>query len=159
MKIRELLRTEVWSKKTSRRVLIGIGIVLVGFGSWVAIELCWLSPGERDAARIALAQIDSLQRIDSIRDDDFSAGDKQAARSVEIAKQTAWTERDKDITELLSMFLGFTQIDREDLQKRKLLQQTDPPEAHRGQEFALEMETMGKGIRLGVQLRLHRALD
>jgi hypothetical protein len=61
MKIRELLQTELWSKRTSRRILVGIGILVVGFFFWCAIEQYVLTPGERSAARAALVKVDELQ--------------------------------------------------------------------------------------------------
>jgi hypothetical protein len=63
MKVRELLQIELWSKITSRKICIGIGIVIVGLFSWCEVEKYWLTPGERDAGWTALAQIEELEKL------------------------------------------------------------------------------------------------
>ena len=67
MKVRELFQIELWSKITSRKICIGIGIVIVGLFSWCEVEKYWLTPGERDAGWTALAQIEELENSKSIQ--------------------------------------------------------------------------------------------
>ena len=159
MKIRELLQTEIWSKRTSRRILVGIGILAVGFLCWCAIEQYVLTPGERSAARAALVQVDELQDFATPSDEDFNARTKQAEEKVELAKRAASTARDKNVAVDLEAYLGLTSIDREEMRRQKSMQQADSPLVRRDQEFELKMETAGKKARLIVRLELHRALD
>jgi len=109
MNLRELLKTELWSKRTSRKILVWLGIVIAGFFVCCAIEQYWTTPGEHKAARAALAQIDALQNLEFVSDEDFSARDKQAERQVDIARNAAWTERDKILAMDLSAYLGLTE--------------------------------------------------
>ena len=82
MKVRELLHIDLWSKRTSRKVFVGIGIVFVivyaGNAALSVVERHWLTPGERSAARAALLQIDELQNLVQSSDQDFSTKAKIA---------------------------------------------------------------------------------
>jgi hypothetical protein len=55
MKIRELLQTEIWSKRTSRKILVVTGIVLgilaLGIGSLYEVNERWLTPREKSLAK------------------------------------------------------------------------------------------------------------
>jgi hypothetical protein len=160
---RGLLRFEIWSNRTTRKIFAVIGLVIVVFCTWCAIERYWLTPGERNMARKALTQIDSMQNFDSMSNETFNAEDRQAKSAAEVASQTARTWRDKRIALGLWGYLGLTEINQDDRQRRKLLQplldQKFPNQARSNQASALDMETMGKKARLLVRLELHNALD
>ncbi|HEU5351713.1 MAG TPA: hypothetical protein VFU55_08955 [Terracidiphilus sp.] len=116
MNVRELLRYEIWSKETSRRILRPIvkilkptGIVL---GSLVflavvvyAIESGWLTNGERTAGKVALVQVEKLETLIDCNCDGFAVTDENAKAAVEVARQNAWTLRDRQVAALLSFYL------------------------------------------------------
>ena len=116
MKIRELLQTEIWSKRTSRKLFVGIGIVFVLFYSGnAALSLIgqhWLTPGERNAAREALLQIDELQNLVQSSDQDFNAKAKMVQQAVDFADKAAWTARDRHIVGELMGYSVLPVIDR-----------------------------------------------
>src|SRR5258708_2164631 len=101
MEIRELLQKEIWSKRTARKILIGFGIVAVGFVVLFAIDRYWITPPERNAAKAALAQIDALQNPNHMSDAEYDAEALQAKGKVDSAVQMAWTTRDEWIAKQL----------------------------------------------------------
>ena len=101
MKIRELLRQEIWSKASSQKIFVAFGIlifvVVLGGYSVIGISEHWLTPCERTAARMALAELDSPRQSGSLSNKDFSARTKLAEGSVDEASGAARTRRDRKI--------------------------------------------------------------
>lgn len=121
MGIREVLRKELWSKATSRKILsVGgrvlrvVEVFLVVFVVWYLVNALWLTPSERKAGRVALEQIDALQPFSVMSGEEYGADYKQAETIVRAAEQTAWTKRDKFIATNLSIYLMFTDMRRQD---------------------------------------------
>jgi hypothetical protein len=113
MKIRELMQTEIWSKKTTWKICIAV-VAFIGLWpvSWYSFERFYLSPRERNAARDALAEIDRLQESGSLTDDAFAAKAKTAEAKIRNADRVEWTERDIGVNFLLSNYLGLIQTER-----------------------------------------------
>jgi hypothetical protein len=153
MNVRELLQKEIWSKKTSRKILIGFGIVVVGFCVWYALDRYWITPPERNAARVALAQIDALQKFNEMSDAEYDAGALQAKGKVDTAGQVAWTSRDEKIAAALEGYLGVTQVERSD-QKQNF--RDNNPEGENIHKANLHNS---KIVRIFVGQVLHHALD
>jgi hypothetical protein len=109
MNLRELLRLELWSKETHRKILVGIGIAIclgfLGVFVWNQVEWHWLTPGERVAARTALTEIDSLQDSGTLSEQDWKARSKDAETKVEIAEAAAKTHRDAFLEMGLNWYL------------------------------------------------------
>ncbi len=114
MTIRELLQIEIWSERTTRKLLIGFGIVVaafgVGFVLWNTLDERWITPPERKAASAALVQIEVLQNFNQMSDAEYDARALQAKQKVDIAEQIAWTSQDKRIALLLLGY--FDSMDR-----------------------------------------------
>jgi hypothetical protein len=159
MRFRELLQYELWSKKTSRKILIGLGIVIVVFVVWAAIEQYWISPGERKVAKIALLKIDDLQDFATISGQDFDVRARTAGEQIASAQRTAWTMRDRLLALSLSAYFELTKIDQEDLQRRKQIEQRFPPHTLKDAEFADQNVEVGEKARLAVRFELHAVLD
>ena len=163
MKVRELLQIELWSKRTSRKILVGIGIVLgigvVGFGALFAFERYWLTKGEQNAARTALVQIDALQNAGSISDEDFEARDKQAAQRVEVARQAVQTERDERVADALYAYLPGIETERGNVAMRRLMQKRNVPIKDSERKLNEEIDSMGKQVTQFLHSVLHKALD
>jgi hypothetical protein len=153
------LQTELWSKRTTRKIFVGFAIVVAGLIAWTAIERYWLTPGERKAARAALVKIDSLQNFESISNSDFAVRDGFAKQEVDVAQRAAWTERDKEFSTALSVYLGMTEIDNESLQRQSIIEQKYPSLTQKDVKAAEEMATTEKKARLFARLFLHKALD
>jgi hypothetical protein len=159
MTFRELMQIELWSKETSRKILIGLAVVVVVLIAWIAVERYWLTPAERTAGRAALAQIDKLQDFGAISNGDFEARVKQMRAQVDAADRAAWTTRDKGVARTLGIYLDMTQIDQEDAQRQQVLRQSHFPISFKDEEFADDMVASGERVRLQIRYMLHGALD
>jgi hypothetical protein len=146
MNVRELLQKEVWSKRTSRKVLIGFGTVVVGFCVWYALDRHWITPSERNAARAALAQIEVLQNSKEMSDAEYDVRVRRAKESVDKAEQAAWTTRDKLIAAAL-----FLDLAGRDLQRSE----QESPHAMSNLLGSLSLEMS----RILFEHSLHQALD
>src|ERR1700749_2205717 len=103
MNFREIFRVEIWSKRTTQKLLIGFALLVAGITAWIEFDEHWLTGSEREAARSGLYLVDSLQ-LHSSEDDqkDFDARKQKAEEAVEVAKRAAWTTRDKQVSSSLS---------------------------------------------------------
>jgi hypothetical protein len=149
MTIRELLQIEIWSKRTSRRILIGLGIVtaivVIGFVLWNTLNERFITPSERKAASAALAQIETLQDFNRMSDAEYDAGALQAKQEMDRAEQAAWTSQDKRIAFLLLGYFEMTDTKRFHL-KHKI------PTDSRSEYLDKRVFEFTKGV-------LHRVLD
>ena len=158
MRVRELLQKEIWSKRTSRKILIGFGIIVVGFIVLFAVNMNWITPPERKAGRVALPQIDALLNFNEMNDAEYDAKYRQAKGTVDRATQTALTTRDDRIALGLRIYLGMVDMDRSN-NKRKVLppkfRRDDPEIERRDEQISQQMKMVRNHLRQG----LHRALD
>jgi hypothetical protein len=159
MNLRELLQIEIWSKRTTRKLLVAIGIVVSGYFVWTAVEEHWISPGERKAGREALVQIDALRKIDPEKDEDFGLGVQQAKQKIETAKEAAWTTRDTFLTLDLSMYLLAAEVDREAPAIREKLLRGKASSSDSRQRLVEELESTNTGSEAQLSARLHKELD
>jgi hypothetical protein len=132
MKARELLRYEIWSKETSRKILRPVGkclkwVVIVSGSLAVllviiyVIESHWLTHGERGAGRTALAQVEELEKLLDCNCGRFAEMDKEAKTAIDFAKQKAWTLRDRRTALYLSFYLlEVEQYQTDDLREAQL---------------------------------------
>src|SRR5271157_989013 len=113
MKIRELLQIEIWSKRTTWILLIGI-VALVGLGQlgWYTLERFYLSSAEKNAAREALSEIDRLQASGPLTDDAFATEARAAEVKIRNAVRVEWTDRDIGVNFLLSTYLKSIRTER-----------------------------------------------
>ena len=158
MNLHELLHYELWSKRTSKKIVAGLIVVFAGCLIWAAVEQYWVSLGERTAGRAALAQIDGLQNFASMGDQDFDAHSKTIEKQVAAAAAAAWTTRDQLLALDLSWYFDQTKIDRESLQRRKMTVEKYPSISRQDTEFADAMVTLGETVRLTTRTELHRVL-
>jgi hypothetical protein len=163
MKIRELLQTEIWSKRTTRKILVRsgsvLGVVVVVFAIWLAVEWYWFTPGERKSSRAAIAQIDSMQALEPMSQPQFDSMAREAKEKVEGAKQAAWTIRDKDVAYALEAYLFLTTTEQECLQRRREIELKYPSLALSDVETAQEITTANRQARGTVRITLHSYLD
>jgi len=159
MKLREFLQIEIWSKRTSRRILIGLVVIAFGFALFYAVSTRWTSPAERNAGREALARIDTLQSLLNGSDEEYGAVDSQAKKKVDEAGQSSLTLRDKQIVAALSVYLDLIEMEKSD-QKFRLKVSSSSDERLR--KMALQNP---QTFRVRQQVRdllnhnLHRVLD
>ena len=160
MKIHELLQIEIWSKKTSRKILAKFGIVVVtlalGFGVLHVVERYWLTPGERHAGRAVLAQIDALQNIESISREDFDAGVNGSVQELKAASEACWTGRDKAVYSELFLYLLMTESERRDVFMQEQVQQSDPSTTSSNRVLGQKVEKEEQRL---IRLQLHKELD
>jgi hypothetical protein len=128
MNLRELLKTELWSKETTRKVLrpagwflkraaIVLGVLVILIGVAYEIESHWLTSGERKAGRVALAQIEELEKLETGGNQGFEVVDARAKASVAVAEQKAWTLRDGYVNQFLVVYLGQIEMNHESAQR------------------------------------------
>jgi hypothetical protein len=107
MNVRELLQTEIWSKRTTRKLLIGLAVVICVSVSWETLDQTWITPPERVAAKAALQQIEMLQKVS---EQDFGSSERKASEAVDVAEKAAWTTRDLKLATTLSGYLDIYRI-------------------------------------------------
>jgi hypothetical protein len=163
MKVRELLQIEIWSKKTTRKILIVSGIVLgiaaVGLGVLYEVNLRWLTTRERNAAKVALAEIDGLQDFAPLSDQDFDTKDKQAKAEVEAATNAAVTQRDDWLAFQLDIFLSETEGDRDEVRMAVIMWERHLPAKNATTDFGKKMNLSGTELRSLTRAELHKLLD
>ena len=163
MKVRELLQVELWTKRTSRKILVGFGIVfgiaVVGLGALFAFERYWLTKGERNAARVALAQIEALQNCVSCSDQEFAAKDKQVEGAVEIASQSAVTDRDDSVSIALLGYLSIIESERQEPQLRRMMQERHLSIPNSDPVLEERIRSTEKETKRLLHSVLHKALD
>jgi hypothetical protein len=120
MTLREFLQVEIWSKKTTRRIYVVFGMAFLVLGTillaivlWQEVSGHWLMAAERKAGMTALKEVDALQSFAGMSDEQYGTEEKQAATDVQRSDQVARTSRDKDVAELLYVYLSLTNDDRE----------------------------------------------
>jgi hypothetical protein len=111
MNVRELLRYELWSRRTTWKILIVSTVVLaLGYGIWQAYDRYWITSGVREPGRKALAQIDELQTLTASCDASFDAKAQWVDREIKAGDQKAHTFRDFAALFQLTEYLGNTRL-------------------------------------------------
>jgi len=152
MKVRELLQTEIWSKRTTRRIWKVVGTVLVVALFCFVVNRFWLTPSERKVARVALNLIDALENSDGLAKEEFDSRSDRAREAVEIAERKAWTARDKTVFELLSIYLDMVKLERSQLD-RKL-----PPKYAQYEQSSMAASESTKMVCIIASHELHASL-
>jgi hypothetical protein len=163
MKIRELSQTVFWSKKALRRILIGFGIVVcllvVGFGVLYYVELHWITPGERDACRAVLTQIDALQNLELIGREDFDAREKGLPEKLKTAREASSTSLDQIVYTDLYLYLVATESERREVWMQKQMQPGDLSITSSDRELNRKAIATEKEKVRFYRLILHKQLD
>jgi hypothetical protein len=98
MNARELLHYELWSKRTTQKILVAFGVtftaLFLGFWGWQEVSRHWLTKGERTAAQIALQQVDEWRNVDAKSHEFIPAGER-TRKALGDAETAARTERDR----------------------------------------------------------------
>ena len=149
MNVRGLLQFELWSKKTSRKILVGIGIVfgllLVCLICWYEVEIHWITPGERDAARAALKEIDAIEDAGPLSEQELKVRTEQAEAVVKLAEAAAQTHRDNSIRMDLDLYLVGVEMERSKVYGEK--------------NQSPEIQAVLTKLKSNHRLTLHKALD
>ncbi len=163
MSVRQLLQTEIWSNRTTRRMLVWsgtlLGFVIAVLAILILVERYWLTSGEQRAGRAALAQIDGLENFESMSVWEFDAKSYKAQALIDDAKKSAWTWRDKGVAESLSYYLDLIKIDEEYAEDEKLIDQKFPGRFPRDPQMANESTAVAKEGRALLRHGLHEILD
>jgi len=167
MGIRERLQTEIWSKQTSRKILvglkfvgIGLGVVLVVIALLVFVWTHWLTQGERSKGRIALVQVEALQNFDGMSDAEFDARLRQAQEKVNDANDAVFTARDRQIVVYLSLCLFEMQGMKKSQRMREILDsRPGHTKSERFKELELKSDRSEHDLISQVVESLHESLD
>jgi len=162
MKIREILQIEIWSKRTSRKILVGIGIVVslltLGLFAWYEVECHWLTKGERIAASVALQRIDLLQGSDSLSDEEFKVRNDQVNSAVDAAEIAARTTKDELIAADLIMCSMKIESARMKMLKQRWIQQGKLHQSENDRESDSRIELFTDKVTQLSCLKLHQEL-
>jgi hypothetical protein len=163
MKVRKLLRYEIWSKETSRKILVGIGIIFVSligvlYGGY-EIDLHWLTRAERSAAKIALVQIDGLEDSGPMTLEEFETRSKQVEASVSAADRAARTLKDQLVEMQLGLYLMSVEGERDDALSRQLIQQRHLTFGRPETPDEARMKSMMRELKEQHRAALHKELD
>ena len=167
MELRELLQVEIWSKRTSRRILvglkfvaIGLGVVVVGIALWIFVWTHWLTQGERSKGKIALVQVEALQSFDEMSDAEFDARSRQAQEKVNDASDAIFTAKDRQIAVYLSLCLFEMQGMKKSQRIRKILDSRPGfTKSERSKELELKSEESERHLLKTLVKSLHESLD
>ncbi len=162
MTFHEVLQFELWSKQTTRKILsvVGIGFVTVGFivSIALAVESLWINPRERNAAKVALADVEDLQQTTGVTEDEFKIRKGKAESATERALNVAWTWRDQHISEALFGYQTLMEAQHDEPHRRAVLHEfvQKHPEYRRS---GAQKENLSPQIIELIGKRLHGALD
>jgi hypothetical protein len=173
MKVRELLRYEIWSKETSRkifrptgrllkRVAIVLGVLVVLIGIVCVVERYWLTNGERTSGKAALKQVEELEKLIDCNCDRFAEVDSAAKTAVEVAEKSERTLRDGSVVAYLSVYLmEVEQLQTKDLREAelKLFMQQRHLQWHSDQKLENEGRSLQSQIFSELRSALHKELD
>jgi hypothetical protein len=164
MKVRELLRYELWSKGTTRKILASFGIVvgllILGFFVWYEIEIRWLTTGERNAARAALLQVDALESGNPATFEELQIQSERTEDRVKAAETAARTIRDKMVH--LQLYWYFSGVD---IEQRERFQDRFDQEKHlthlhqNDEEQRKQIDSLMRELTEKHRLALHKELD
>jgi hypothetical protein len=112
MNVRELLRHEIWSTRTTWKILIVSAVVLIsGYGILRGYELYWITSGVRESGRTAFEQIEELQELSTSCDEaGFKTNAESADSEIRIAEERVHTYRDIEIMSRLTDYLMSVRI-------------------------------------------------
>jgi len=107
--VREILQKEIWSKRTTKRIAVGISlVVLVVFVGEVFYD-GWLNPMER---RTAVQIVDRASEIRYAGKDDLEQKVSEAKLLVPLAKHRVWTLRDMVVETLAESQISSAELFR-----------------------------------------------
>ena len=163
MTLREVLQIELWSKQTTRKIVKTVGIcfamvvciVSIGF----ALETLWINPLERSTAKVALSDVESLQGIDSTKEDEYKARKDKAEAATEGAQKAAWTWRDQNLSQALYGYLFLIEMEHDEPRRRAALQEFYQKHPEHRKSAAQQQEDISPQAIEFIGKRLHGALD
>ena len=107
--VREWMQTEVWSTRTSKRIVVSVLVfVVIAYGA-LFIFRHWSNPWERQAAKAMLQHAESIR---SARSEDFSREVEAGKASEDVAERRVWTLRDEQVETEVSGLIGAAEMCR-----------------------------------------------
>jgi hypothetical protein len=159
MKLRELLQIELWSKRTTRRILVGFVVAVIAFGVVFTVEVKWTTPGERDAAKRALAELDALQKLDSGNYQESAKKTFQADKMIDAADQAASTLRDERIVRELRSYSDWIQYTANVAETRRIEKRLPGGKTDANQVLDQQADVLNGMVGVLSSGMLHKALD
>ncbi len=112
MDVRGLLRRELWSKETTRKMFAVAPLVVAACVVWVVVNEYWLTSGERRIARTALSELERLEQAGKQDESSYQAELRRSDECVDEAERAAVTSRDRRVAHLLSDYELLLDVDR-----------------------------------------------
>ncbi len=148
--------------KSKKTLLVGgtiLGIVASSVCTFAAVQLCWLTPAERDAARTALTTVDGLRDVALVNGDDADQSLRQAEDQVESARQAARTMRDQDVAFALMQYLSSIELERGAMRMQGIAPEQVEPPGGRNLQLAGSAPLTETASIHSMRLKLHKTLD
>jgi hypothetical protein len=155
MTLRELLRYEIWSKRTTWKIFVFTAIVLVlGFALWDGYERYWITRGLRESCRGTLIEIDELHKLSTSCDGNFETKAKRVERELKIADQKEHTFRDIDLLFQLTNYFEDARVTHWRACKQEAFGAIE-----KGHEPLRELDDRMLSSETEMKQRLHKELD
>jgi hypothetical protein len=97
--VREILQTEIWSSRTTKKIVVIVLVLLVFGGAISFLDEYWMNPSEHRAAE------EMFKRAEMVRTasrDDIAEKLAIAKESEDIAEKKVWTFRDQYVEFVVS---------------------------------------------------------
>jgi hypothetical protein len=163
MTFRELMRYESWSKRTTRKIFlclgIAFGLTFLGFAIWHQIDVRWLTTGERNAAKAALGRIDALDGSSPLSFDEYVNLTKRAEMDLQAANAAAKTSKDQIVVMTLIGYFAEVVSEQSAAQRQRLIEQGRLSPASRKYERDRNLDSRMHALKLIYHRNLHDELD
>jgi hypothetical protein len=160
---RELMKYELWSKRTTRKILSVICVIFVvlflGFFGWRELSMHWLTKDERAVAKIALQRIDALHAAESLSDQEFESRRNEADSAVDSSEKAVMTRKDEIINVELTMCLMGFESARVKMVEQRLIEQGKLRETANEWAGRQQSELLTDTLAHQYCLDLHKELD
>jgi len=118
--VREWMQTEVWSRRTTKKIVISISVFVV-VGSWLVVFVIggwlvwgsWVSPMEKRAMKVALDRIDEVANCKASEQQGCEERLQAARTGILVCQKNEFTAYDKQLVLLLDLQLDGAQTERE----------------------------------------------
>jgi len=154
MTLRDVLQIEIWSKRTTRRLMSGF---LVVFGLWMlwgvgwAVWGSWVTPFEKRAIRNALTETAKVRQFRGDESDAYRAQVAKARSAVEVCRKREISSYDEQIVWLVELDLDSALDDERAWQRIRQIPDSNPRKQRFINALAESDRFMDKVIRDAVE--------
>jgi hypothetical protein len=153
----------MWNEAASRKpisaLITAVVIATICWSTWQLYQRLWLSKGERDAARVALREIEKPRPTDPENYEALVASGRSALRAISAAESAAVTRRDRATVIQLYDCEGFVTNAQARMMLSKMSMQDPTPEQLNSMRSLADSISDREDQSRGSCEALHRILD